>query len=1270
MRRLLKWLAVLAAFLVALSIALYLLVQTPYFQAQIKDRVIAAVETGLNARLRIERVSGNPLYGLSLYGVRLSLPDGSEVLAARRVRVSYFLPRLIWSRGDYSVSLRVEDFLLNAVRERDGRFNLQRLLKGPAGPQRRIRLRAVSLSGGRVRLAFEGGGHPTYAVERLQANGSLSVLTGPHPDFEARLDRASLALAAPVGLEVRRLSGTGRAGGGVLLAELLAETAGSSVRLAFDTRDGGRTFSLQAGASPVALAEVARFTPAVPPRGDMRGSLSLQGPRGAARLAAVFRLPEGTLKAAGTLDLREPSRPGYGLAVTLGNVNPAAVSVAASRAGLGGSLSGEVRLAGRGLSSATMFVDFEAKLLPSRLGKYEIKTAGLTGGLAQGALQVREAHAEFPFGRVAASGEVSDVASLSVGKLAARLSGRVERFDAGRLLARPGLASSIDASFQAAVSRPSAGKPLAASVRVDLLDGAVIAGRTIRAGTLAASLTGDRLEVSRLRLVSPLVELSGSGSATLTPPDNPRLEATFEARAADAGPLAQALRPGTDVSGGLSLRGHVAGTLKAPAIDAEAEARSLRYRAYSVKSLSASLSAWNLREPVPQASFSVRAQGVSEGAKPLLERAAAEGRLRGGKLEFNLAAAADSQRLLRLAGTGRDITRTSADLTLDTVRLSLPGLKVENTKPLRIEASQAGVRVTDVALASADGSLRLTGGLGSAEPLAERLAMTLELAGLKLSPWLPKGTPVSGIATGVVRASGTLSEPRLTGRVSLAGAAFEGAGGKKVSLERAQAQFDYGAGRLRVDALVAHKGDQVSAAGSVPVTLSAWPPRAVLETSGLNVAVRTKGFDLSFLAAVTGAKAEVSGTLSATLSLTGNPREPDVEGRAEVAGGAFSGAGLPQGLHNAAGQFAFNRDRLVIERLTADSDGGRMEARGEVGLRGAMVLNVAVEARSFRVPIRRDSWGRVNADLNVIGTRLEPTVKGQVRVEEARINIPERLIPSLREIRIVDTPEELRRPARQPEGALVSLQRSVAVDVTLTADNRVFVKGRGLDAEFAINMQAVKDRQGPLRLAGTAQAVRGTFNIKGKRLVIERAEALFRGLPEPNPEISARLSYDVKDITVVITVTGSMDSPQVNITSEPPTDQTNVYSYLFFGRPADQLKGGEGSVLQQQVAGLVGSGAAQELAGVLGQQLAIDTLDVTPAEGELGIQAVSLGKYLTKDLFVTFQRSFGIEAENQVRINYRLSKRFSVESQFGSERTTGVDIFWNYDFSHFFGGRK
>src|SRR5690606_36974106 len=98
----------------------------------------------------------------------------------------------------------------------------------------------------------------------------------------------------------------------------------------------------------------------------------------------------------------------------------------------------------------------------------------------------------------------------------------------------------------------------------------------------------------------------------------------------------------------------------------------------------------------------------------------------------------------------------------------------------------------------------------------------------------------------------------------------------------------------------------------------------------------------------------------------------------------------------------------------------------------------------------------VSGDLAVSGALArDPLVSGSIRVDRAEIMVPGQLGGALSpiDVRHVHPPRAVQRTlalARADDGTPVPSGRpSVArLDVTVTAANRIFLRGRGLDAEL------------------------------------------------------------------------------------------------------------------------------------------------------------------------------------------------------------------------------
>jgi autotransporter translocation and assembly factor TamB len=124
----------------------------------------------------------------------------------------------------------------------------------------------------------------------------------------------------------------------------------------------------------------------------------------------------------------------------------------------------------------------------------------------------------------------------------------------------------------------------------------------------------------------------------------------------------------------------------------------------------------------------------------------------------------------------------------------------------------------------------------------------------------------------------------------------------------------------------------------------------------------------------------------------------------------------------------------------------------------------------------------------------------------------------------------------------------------------------------------------------------------------------------------------------------------------------DVLSYLFVGRPADQLAGsGEGGGLESAAAALAAGVAARELVALLPGAVPIDTLDLRISESGAPSE-VQIGKYLTDRVFVRYGRVLGPEPEDQVRVELRLDEHWSLESDLSSNESAGADVIWSLDY--------
>jgi len=97
--------------------------------------------------------------------------------------------------------------------------------------------------------------------------------------------------------------------------------------------------------------------------------------------------------------------------------------------------------------------------------------------------------------------------------------------------------------------------------------------------------------------------------------------------------------------------------------------------------------------------------------------------------------------------------------------------------------------------------------------------------------------------------------------------------------------------------------------------------------------------------------------------------------------------------------------------------------------------------------------------------------------------------------------------------------------------------------------------------------------------------------------------------------------------------------------------------------GIAGGVALSGFRNILGDDLSPDVLSF--GTGNAGAE-LEVGKYLTDDLFIAYERKSSLDSShpiptNSVKVEYRLFDFISVGTELGSEQSGG-DLFFKFDF--------
>jgi translocation and assembly module TamB len=193
------------------------------------------------------------------------------------------------------------------------------------------------------------------------------------------------------------------------------------------------------------------------------------------------------------------------------------------------------------------------------------------------------------------------------------------------------------------------------------------------------------------------------------------------------------------------------------------------------------------------------------------------------------------------------------------------------------------------------------------------------------------------------------------------------------------------------------------------------------------------------------------------------------------------------------------------------------------------------------------------------------------------------------------------------------------------------------------DLRVRKDPGRPVSLVGTVNTVRGTYEFQGRRFDLARDGTIqFTGGATVNPllDISATRQIPDTGVEARIHITGTTKSPQLELSSTPPLEESDILALIVFNRPVNELGTGERSSLAATAGGIATGFIAAPLGESIGKALDLDLFEIAPTtteSGELGA-AITLGQQLNERTFFKLQQQFGDRSTTQLQLEYQLAR--------------------------------
>jgi translocation and assembly module TamB len=413
---------------------------------------------------------------------------------------------------------------------------------------------------------------------------------------------------------------------------------------------------------------------------------------------------------------------------------------------------------------------------------------------------------------------------------------------------------------------------------------------------------------------------------------------------------------------------------------------------------------------------------------------------------------------------------------------------------------------------------------------------------------------------------------------------------------------------------------------------------------------------------------QISGLARFDLAINGPAALSSVRGPVTISDGRLTAPAIGQTLENLGGTITLAGGTARIDLRGQSTAGGGVTLSGPVDLSppNQAALTIALSDVVLRDPTlyRTTVAGQVDINGPLAGGA---SITGTLDLGEAEVQVPSTGVSALGALPAVThlgIPTDVRRTlTRAGVGVTAQTTRTRAagpaypLDLLVRAPSRIFVRGRGLDAELGGNLRVTGTSNEVIPI-GRFDLLRGRLDILGQRFELSEGYAQLQG--DFSPFIRLVATTEARTgTTVSIIVEGPADDIEVRFESTPTLPQDEVLSQLLFGRDLSSISPLQAVQLASAIGTLAGTaGGGGGVLGSLRQGLDLDALDITTDDS--GNAALSAGKYLSENVYTDV--TVGSDGTSEINLNLDINRDFKARGTLGSAGDTSIGIFFERDY--------
>ncbi len=587
----------------------------------------------------------------------------------------------------------------------------------------------------------------------------------------------------------------------------------------------------------------------------------------------------------------------------------------------------------------------------------------------------------------------------------------------------------------------------------------------------------------------------------------------------------------------------------------------------------------------------------------------------------------------------------SIEADLSTLKLGFGGVDLGHGN-LRARLRRNNLRLDGTVLGR---KVSLAGTLGLSKPY--KWNGSLVFNGGRLEPFirlvykeLPEGASL--VSTGVITGNGELSDPSVTS-VQLDLKEVDALVFDRKLSNVGDIQVAYSDGKLDLKSFNM-RGDNLS--------LSASGVAAGMDN--VDAKIRVDASLDAFKPLLKGDVDYISGRGQADIRVKGGLKNPAVSGVVRVTGGGLKVRDLPQRFDKINAEALIEGSGFRLTKFGADFGGGTISAKGDGAIKDWRIDNFGfdITANGIGVKTIDGLTPVIDASVRFEGVGGTMNAAGNVSVRKARY---------AKRIDWKSWLVEIRRKRNLPAPSASGGFKDILLDLHVTAADTIEIDNNVAKVPASADVY-VRGTVGRPVLIGRLEAGRGKVYFRSNEFTLKNAVMEFADPNKFNPLIDLTAETTVKDYTITMTLTGTLDRVKIDLVSDPPLEEGDVITLLALGRTSDELKGHEAAITTGEAAGFVTGQIQDAVESRVKMITGFDRFQIDPYMTSSGVSSgprLTVGKSLFSDkLYLTYSSNIGTTEDQYVKLEYIFNRNLSLVGERDELGHYGGDLKFRFEF--------